>query len=136
MYIVKFGSGSEFLKLEIPPDFSVEGWFDVSVEIKTNKFQGNINISIETWDILNFLNSLEELYKSLKGSASFETREEQLNFKLESKVGGHIEVSGVAWSEARYGSKLVFIFSLDQTFLLEPLSTLRLFSSQLNIIPN
>ena len=131
MHIVKIGSNSEFLKLEIPTNISSEGWVEVSVEIKTNNFKGNISPSIETYDILNFLSSLEELYKSLKGSASFESREEQIAFKLEAQSGGHIEVAGVAWSEACYGSKLEFCFSLDQTFLQEPLNNLRFLASQL-----
>src|SRR5690554_7765662 len=72
-----------------------------------------------------------ELYKSLKGTASFEPREEQFTFKLEAKSGGHIEVVGAAWSEACYGSKLEFCFLLDQTFLSEPLKKLELLVSQL-----
>jgi hypothetical protein len=131
MHIIKIGSNSEFIKLEIPTSLSSEGWIEVSVEIRTNNFKGNINPSIETYDILNFLSALEKLYKSLKGSASFESREEQIAFKLEAQSGGHIEVTGVAWSEACYGGRLEFCFLLDQTFLQEPLNNLRFLASEL-----
>lgn len=131
MQIVKIGSNSEFLKLEIPSEFSSEGWAQISAEINTNNFHGNISPWIEEADVYNFFNSLEELYKSLKGTASFEPREEQFTFKLEAKSGGHIEVAGAAWSEACYGSKLEFCFLLDQTFLSEPLKRLELLVSQL-----
>lgn len=131
MYIVKIGSNSEFLKIEFPSEFSSEGWAQISAEIRTNNFHGNISPWVETTDIYSFFNSLEELYKSLKGSASFEPREEQLTFKLEAQPGGHIELAGAAWSEACYGSKLEFCFLLDQTFLPEPLKKLKLLVSEL-----
>ncbi len=131
MHIIKFGSDSEFLKLEIPPNLSPEDWIDISVEIKTNHFSGSISPCIELRDILSFTVALEKLYETLKGSASFEPRERQFKFKLESQVGGKIELSGVAWSEASYGSKLEFYLSLDQTFLYQPLSTLKLLAFKL-----
>lgn len=86
-------------------------------------------------DILYFLNELEELYEHLKGSASFEPREEQLTFTLAAQSGGHIEVVGSAWSEARYGIKHEFCFFLDQTFSQHSLNDLRLLAVQLNQMP-
>lgn len=63
MQIVKIGSNSDFLKLEIPSEFSSEGWAQISAEINTNNFHGNIRPWIEEADVYNFFNSLEELYK-------------------------------------------------------------------------
>ena len=103
--------------MKIPSNPSSEGWVEIYAEIKTNNFEGEIRPSVEVYDILNFLSKLEELYKLLKGSASFEPSEKQLTFTLEAHSGGQIEATGVAWSEACYGTKLEFCFLLDQTFL-------------------
>ena len=122
---IKIGSDSEFVKIEIPRAYSSEGWAQSPVEIKTNNFHGTINPWIEENDFVLFSKALEALYETLKGSASFETMEGQIEFKLESQAGGQIEMSGLAWSEACYGSKLEFSFLLDQTFLQEPLKKLK-----------
>lgn len=130
---IKIGSGSEFLKIQIPSGFSPEGWAQTSVEVKTNHFHGVISPWVEERDFSLFTNSLSTLYQTLKGIASFETTEGQITFKLEAKSGGQIELSGVAWSEACYGSKLEFEVSLDQTFLQEPLSNLEAYFSSSKI---
>lgn len=134
MHTVKIGSNSEYLKIEIPSKFSSEGWGEFFVEIKTSHFQGNIRPWAESADIYKFYNELVELNESLKGSASFKPRDAQLVFNLEAKTGGHIEVTGEAWSVACYGSKLEFCFLLDQTFLQEPLNALGILVPQLNAI--
>jgi hypothetical protein len=131
MYVLKIGSNSEFLKMEISPSFLAERCGNVAVEIKTSNFHGAILPWFELVDILTFFKSLEAMYETLKGSASFETLEKQFTLKLESKSGGHIELTGVAWSEACYGSKLEFCFSLDQTFIQEPLKNLERLALQI-----
>ena len=121
---IRIGSASEFIKIEMPSVFSSEGCAQSSVEIKTSHFHGTINPWVEARDFSIFANSLSVLYQTLKGTASFVTTEGQISFKLEAKSGGRIEMSGVAWSEACYGSRLEFEISLDQTFLQEPLKKL------------
>ncbi len=121
---IKIGSNSEFIKIEVPLIYSDEGWAQTSVEVKTSNFYGAINPWVESKDFQLFSSSLSILYNTLRGSASFECTEGQFALKLESLSGGQIEISGFAWSEACYGSKLEFCFSLDQTFLQEPLKKL------------
>lgn len=121
---IRIGSASEFIKIEMPSVFSSEGWAQSAVEIKTSHFHGTINPWVEARDFSIFANSLSVLYQTLKGTASFATTEGQISFNLEAKSGGQIEMSGVAWSEACYGSRLEFEISLDQTFLQEPLKKL------------
>jgi hypothetical protein len=125
---IRIGSASEFIKIEMPSVFSSEGWAQASVEIKTSHFHGALIAWVEDRDFSLFENSLSILYHTLKGVASFETTEGQITFKLEAKSGGQIEMSGIAWSEACYGSRLEFEISLDQTFLQEPLNKLEAYS--------
>lgn len=121
---VRIGSESEYIKIELPSVFSSEGWAQTSVEIKTSHFYGTLSPWIEARDFSIFANSLSVLYQTLKGTASFVTTDGQITFNLEAKSGGRIEMSGVAWSEACYGSRLEFEISLDQTFLQEPMGKL------------
>jgi len=121
---IRIGSALEFVKIELPSVFSSEGWAQASVEIKTNYFHGTLSPWVDARDFSLFANSLSILYRTLKGTAYFETTEGQISFKLEAKSSGRIEMSGVAWSEACYGSRLEFEISLDQTFIQEPLNRL------------
>jgi hypothetical protein len=41
--------------------------------------------------------------------------------------GGHILLTGTAWSQARYGNKLEFELELDQTYLVGPVGQLETF---------
>lgn len=67
MNIIKFGSESEYVKLEIPTSFSTEGWAQISVEIRVNCFSGIINPWIDSADIELFAIGLRKLYETLKG---------------------------------------------------------------------
>jgi hypothetical protein len=126
MNIIKFGSESEYVKLEIPPAFSSEGWAQISVEIRVHCFSGTINPWIDSADIELFTIGLRKLYETLKGQAEFVPLEKQLTLKFESKSGGKISVSGIAWSQATYENKLEFQLELDQTYLQSPLKVLEL----------
>src|SRR5690606_23010440 len=106
MNIIKFGSESEYVKLEIPPSFATEGWAQISAEIRVNCFSGTINPWIDSSDIELFTVSLRKLYETLKGEAEFMPLDKQLTLKFESKTGGKISVTGIAWSQARYENKL------------------------------
>ncbi len=121
---IKIGTSSESINIEVPLVYSDDGWAQASVEIKTCNFNGAITAWVELSDFLLFSNSLSVLYKTLQGSAIFESTEGQITLKLEALAGGQIKMSGVAWSEACYGSKLDFSFYLDQTFLQEPMKKL------------
>jgi hypothetical protein len=124
MTTVHFGTQSEFVRMEISPTFTREGWVTAVAEISVKGFQGTIRPSFETHDFLSFFRQLQELYRTLKGEAVFTPREEQLTLRIVAATGGRMHLSGEAWSEAKYGNKLEFELELDQTFLAEPLKQL------------
>jgi hypothetical protein len=124
MNIVQFGSDAEHIKIQIPESFSLEGWAQTSVEIKVNGFCGVITPYFNTEDFELFLPNLRKLYESLKGSAEFIPLEKQLVLTFEGKSGGHISISGTAWSQASYENKLEFSIEIDQSYLQEPIKIL------------
>jgi hypothetical protein len=131
MNTIKFGSESEYVKLEIPSSFSIEGWAQISAEIRVNCFYGTITPWIDSADIELFTISLRRLYETLKGQAEFMPLDKQLTLKVESKTGGKISIAGVAWSQATYENKLEFHLELDQTYLQLPLKALELLCSEI-----
>ena len=131
MNIINFGSESEYVKLEIPPSFSTECWAQISVEIRVNCFNGTINPWIDSADIELFTVGLRKLYETLKGEAEFLPLEKQLILKFESKTGGKVSITGIAWSQATYENKLEFHLELDQTYLQLPLKSLEILCSEI-----
>jgi hypothetical protein len=94
------------------------------VEISVCGFQGRIDPWVEPTDFEVFTKQLRALYDSLQGEATFYPREGQFTMKLVCMPGGHIEVTGEAWSKATYENKLEYALQLDQSFLAAPLQDL------------
>jgi hypothetical protein len=124
MPVIHIGSDSEYVKISLPPSYSTEGWAQAEVELSVSGFCGRIQPWVEAADFEIFTEQLRVLYDSLQGKADFSPREEQFTLKVESKSGGHIEITGVAWSKATFENKLEYVLELDQSFLSTPLREL------------
>ncbi|TAK62563.1 hypothetical protein [Methylobacter sp.] len=124
MNVVHIGSGSEFVEIRLPSSYSSEGWAQAEVEVAVHCFQGTIRPWVEAVDFELFTAQLRVLYESLQGDAEFSPLEKQIVLKLTGTTGGHIQVTGEAWSQATYENKLTFIIELDQSYLLAPLQEL------------
>jgi hypothetical protein len=124
MSVIHFGTDSEYIKITLPPSYSTEGWAQADVEISVHGFQGKINPWVDAADFENFTTKLRALYESLQGEAEFSPLEKQFTLKLVSAAGGHIHVTGEAWSQATYENKLTFTLELDQSYLQAPLREL------------
>jgi hypothetical protein len=111
---------SECLTVEIlGPPAKDEGydWIPVRVKIRAGAFSGNFSAYLLAREIVKFKNELETLHKNLKGTAKFETIEEQLLLKINVDKLGHISISGEVRDEAGTGNRLIFEMSFDQTYL-------------------
>ena len=126
------GTDSEHIRLSWPSALGNDDWGDIRVDIRVRAFNGAISPSVEGADLLRFGEELRALYNSLQGVAELSTRERQIGFKLTASSGGHIELTGEAWSEATYGNCLRFELELDQSFLQAPLKVLDDWESALN----
>lgn len=124
MTIIHFGTESEFVKIQLPDSFFAEGFSQADVEIAVRCFSGNIRAWLDVEDIVSFTAQLRTLYETLKGEAKLSPLDAQFTLKFVGTAGGHINMTGVAWSEATYGNKLSFFLDLDQTFLPTPLQAL------------
>lgn len=117
MVLVHLGSSSEFVKMHFQSRFFSEKSGCVDIEIAVPGFRGQIAPWLEMHDVERLSRELAVLYKSLQGTAALEPIEEQFMLRLAASPMGQVEVSGVAWSEATYGSRLEFEFKLDQSYL-------------------
>lgn len=124
MNIIHFGTDSEYIKITLPGSYSTEGWAKADVEIAVRCFHGSINPWVEATDLERFANKLRTLYESLQGEAEFSPLDRQFTLKFVGAAGGHVHVTGEAWSQATYENKLEFTLELDQSYLLTPLRDL------------
>jgi hypothetical protein len=124
MATIHLGSDSEYVKITLPSPYASEGWCQAPVEIAVLCFRGRIEPWLEAGDIEDFASQLRSVYESLEGEAKLTPREEQFTLRVQAKTGGHVTVSGVAWSNATFENKLEFTLELDQSFLPSTLAQL------------
>ena len=124
MSVVHFGSESEFICISLPSSFTTEGWAQARVDIAVNGFTAQIAPWIEASDLNLFTKQLRGVFETLQGEAEFSPVERQFTFKISAHTGGHIQVTGEAWSQATFENKLSFELQLDQSYLSQPLCDL------------
>jgi hypothetical protein len=124
MNVVHIGSGSEYFEIRLPSSYSSEGWAQAEVEVSVHCFQGTIRPWVEAADFERFATQLRVLYDSLQGEAVFAPVEQQVVLKVTGTTGGHIHITGEAWSQATYENRLTFTIELDQSYLQAPLQEL------------
>jgi hypothetical protein len=71
------------------------------------------------------LAQLENLYKTVSGSAKFTSYEGQLELVLRCDPLGQIQLQGEAMDFVGTGNKLTFYLGLDQSYVPEIISTLQ-----------
>ena len=94
-----------------------DNWVRGYVFISVGGFKGNYGLAFLTDEFSRFLDELQNLYKSLKGTAEFETIEKQLYIKASGDGKGHISIEGEAIDAAGIGNRLNFSLEIDQTDL-------------------
>ncbi len=102
-----------------------DNWVHGNVFISVGGFKGNYGAAFLTVEFSRFLDELQHLYKSLKGTAEFKTLEEQLYIKASGDGKGHISIEGEAVDAAGTGNRLNFNFEIDQTDLLSTIKQLK-----------
>jgi len=125
MQAVHIGSSTEFIEIRLPESYSSEGWAQAEVKLCLRRFRGDIQPWVEAADFERFERELSALYQSLQGEANFEPLDQQFVLRLVGAAGGHIQVTGKAWSEATYGDMLSFSLDIDQSYLQAPIQELQ-----------
>ncbi|WP_150104339.1 WapI family immunity protein [Shewanella sediminis] len=101
-----------------------DNWLLCSVSVSFGSFSGQFSASFQTYDFIKFSKELKNLYACLKGTATFEPLEGQLEIKLTGNGSGGIELVGSCMDTVGVGNELNFSAGLDQTYLQSIISEL------------
>jgi hypothetical protein len=99
-------------------------WVSARAHVAVGAFRAEITMTILASDMRRFHDTLEPLYRDLRGTAEFTTIEDQLHLKVEVNRFGHIQVTGYVKDDASFGNRLTFVLKFDQTMLQRTLSEL------------
>ena len=102
---------------EATGEFYDDNWLSCEIRVRAGAFSGNFPASFLTSEFTQLQQSLERLYRDLRGDVVFESMENQLELKFTCDSVGHIAVLGTAQDQAGIGNKLAFSMSFDQTYL-------------------
>ena len=105
-------------------------WIQTFVKVKAGKFTGEFKADFMTIDFINFKNELEILYSKLKGIATFQTLESQVEMKIIGDGIGHLKAECIVMDNAGIGNKLEFEINFDQTHIPKILNQLEKISIQ------
>ena len=94
-----------------------DNWLRVEVRVAIGGFTGKAKCAIQTSELASFADELKGLFETLKGTAKFETLEDQLGLTLTGDGRGHIDLKGHLVDQAGIGNQLNFKLTLDQSDL-------------------
>jgi hypothetical protein len=106
-------------------EYHDDNWVRGNVSISVSGFRGNYGAAFLTVDFSQFLDELQNLYMSLKGTAEFNTLERQLYIKASGDGKGHISIEGEAMDRTGIGNRLNFNIEIDQTNLSSTINQLK-----------
>ncbi len=106
-----------------------DDWVSVTILVQVGAFLASIDATLVTCDFPRFRRQLESLYKTLSGSAIFDTIECQLQIECVGNGLGGIAISGNVQDRAGDGNILRFGFDIDQTYLPRVISELHAIES-------
>ena len=131
MTTFRIGSeNGEHVTIKLPTNEGLtDDWFQSDVTVKVDGFDASIAPYFQLSDLSDFYRQLSRLYETLSGIASLVPLEGQFGLQLSGNGRGSIAAEGVALFKASYGSKLVYEFELDQTYLKDPIQVLAKFQA-------
>lgn len=112
------------VEIEGRPD-ERDDWVSATISVHAGAFSASIDATLVTCDFPRFRTQLESLYKTLSGSATFDTIERQLLMNCVGNERGGIEINGIVQDRFGDGNELTFRFDIDQTYLPKVISELQ-----------
>jgi len=94
-----------------------DDWVSAKISVHMGAFSASIQATLVTCDFPRFRRQLESLYKTLSGSANFDTIERQLQITCIGNERGGIAINGTVQDRVVDGNELRFQFDIDQTYL-------------------
>jgi hypothetical protein len=107
-----------------------DDWVSATISVHAGAFSASIDATLVTCDFPRFRRQLESLYKTLSGSANFDTIERQIEIECVGNECGGIAITGTVQDRVGDGNKLSFVFDIDQTYLPRVISELHLIESK------
>lgn len=92
---------------------------------KAGCFSATTYIYFMTYELYIFYKQLEKCYNKLRGTAVFTDTNEQFVLQFEFDKRGHVKLSGVWGDGSQENPVLQFEFTTDQTYLREPLASIK-----------
>jgi hypothetical protein len=106
-------------------DYWDGNWLVAPVEVVAGGFSGTVGSGLRAEELAAFRCQLEDVYRSLKGSAKLVSMEDWLEIVVEIDSVGHLEIRGRACDRPGIGNVLSFgIAGLDQSDLPAMISAL------------
>ncbi len=107
------------LKYSIPDADSNwdKNWLEGEISVDVGGFKGYCKAEFMTRDFDNFKNQLERLYKKLKGTANFNTIDDQIGIRMVGDGLGHITSHCLIMDQVGIGNTLECEIKLDQTMI-------------------
>ena len=112
------------VEIEGRPD-ERDDWLTATMSAHAGAFTATIDATLVTCDFPRFRTQLESLYKTLSGSANFDTIERQLQITCVGNERGGIAINGIVQDRVGDGNELRFRFDIDQTYLPKIISELQ-----------
>jgi hypothetical protein len=115
---------ADFVALHPDRDRSGE-FIYTEVEVRCQGFSARTGGPFFAEGFSKLAGELDEILRTLKGSARAATLEEQLDMTFTGDGRGHVTVEGVAVSDPARTARLSFKFEIDQTYLPDVVAALR-----------
>jgi len=123
--------GGGFLKITLlgrshagANDFWDGNWIQAAVKILAGGFRGSVGGYLRAEELVQFLDQLSQLQKSLRGTAEFVTMEEWLSIRVTGDGLGHMECRCNIRDQPGIGNTLDCTLATDQTFTQTTISEL------------
>lgn len=94
------------------------GWPGADIEVRCDGWTGSALWRFHTGELAQFAREIRTLYRRLEGTAALHPLEPNVELDLIGDGKGRITVEGEARNDFASGTRLVFRFDIDQTYLI------------------
>jgi len=90
-------------------------WIDCELQIAAGGFRGGFCANLRSEEFQSFSEEVEDLSRTLEGTATFSSMDGQIAFSLIGDGKGGVRVTGEAIDTTGNGNRLQFAFGIDQS---------------------
>jgi hypothetical protein len=94
-----------------------EGWSGAQIHVHCDAWSGGAGGFFHRGELSQFAREIRELHRTLRGTAELRPLEPNITLVFIGDGKGHVTVEGEAVSSFASGTRLVFRFDIDQTYL-------------------